>query len=170
MQRKQKETNTSTMATITASSNYWTATAHHVMPAAAVKQSEYVYDECGIKCRINPDDETNWQPCEPWCTSCGFPPNVCDEYFTRCTGTKVGDWFNEETGKWIEADAPTAQEKEEEERWNQHKYGLCPLCKIGLDDKSEFTFNYTHNKENGTMMCFDCDAKIKLNKLKLKLD
>jgi hypothetical protein len=61
-------------------------------------------------------------------------------------------------------------EQEEEERWNQHKYGLCPLCKIGLDDKSEFTFNYTHNKENGAMMCFDCDAKVKLNKLKLKLD
>jgi hypothetical protein len=62
------------------------------------------------------------------------------------------------------------QEQDEEERWNQHKYGLCPICKIGLDDKSEFTFNYTHNKENGAMMCFDCDAKVKLNKLKLKLD
>ena len=51
------------------------------------------------------------------------------------------------------------QEQDEEERWNQHKFGLCPICKIGLDDKSEFTFNYTHNKENGTMMCWDCDKK-----------
>ena len=61
------------------------------------------------------------------------------------------------------------QEQDEEERWNQHKFGLCSICKIGLDDRADFTFNYTH-KVNGTMMCFDCDAKIKLNKLKLKLD
>ena len=62
------------------------------------------------------------------------------------------------------------QEQDEEERWNQYKFGLCPICKIGLDDKSEFIFNYTRNKENGTMMCFDCDTKVKHNKLKLKLD
>ena len=61
------------------------------------------------------------------------------------------------------------QEQDEEERWNQHKFGLCPICKIGLDDRADFTFNYTRNKENGSMMCFDCDAKIKHNKLKLKL-
>ena len=57
------------------------------------------------------------------------------------------------------------QEQDEEERWNQHKFGLCPICKIGLDDKSEFTFNYTTNgDDNGTMMCFDCDAKLSLRK------
>jgi hypothetical protein len=59
-------------------------------------------------------------------------------------------------------------EQEEEERWNQHKFGLCPLCKKGLDDRADFTFNYTRNKENGTMICFDCDTKVKLNRLKLK--
>jgi hypothetical protein len=61
---------------------------------------------------------------------------------------------------------PKNEEKEEETRWNQHKFGLCPLCKKGLDDRTDFTFNYTRNKENGTMMCFDCDTKLKL-KLKL---
>ena len=63
------------------------------------------------------------------------------------------------------------QEQDEEARCNQHRFGLCPLCKIGLDDRADFTFNYTTNgDDNGTMMCFDCDAKIKINKLKLKLD
>ena len=44
---------------------------------------------------------------------------------------------------------------------HNHKYGLCPMCKIGLDDKSEFTFNYQKGGENGIMMCWDCDAKLK---------
>ena len=57
--------------------------------------------------------------------------------------------------------APPTQEEEEAERWNQHKYGLCPICKVGLDDKSEFTFNYANGSENGTMMCWGCDAKRK---------
>ena len=52
------------------------------------------------------------------------------------------------------------QEHEEEARWNQHKYGLCPICKTGLDDKADFTFNYASGTENGIMMCFDCDAKL----------
>ena len=67
---------------------------------------------------------------------------------------------------------PLKLAKEEEERWDQHQFGLCTICKKGLDDRADFTFNYTRNKENGTMMCFDCDAKLnKLNKLnKLKID
>ena len=53
------------------------------------------------------------------------------------------------------------QEQEEEEaRWNQHKYGLCPICKVGLDDRADFTFNYNNGSECGTMMCFDCDANL----------
>jgi hypothetical protein len=158
------------MAT-TISSNYWTATAQHVMPAttSAVQQQqpEYFYDDCGVKCRINPHDETNWQPCEPWCTSCGYPPHICDEYFTRCTGTKIGGWFNEEQGEWMETEHSRAnqlqqeedKQREEEERWNQHKYGLCPICNVGLDDKSDFTLNYA-NGPQGAFMCWDCDAKL----------
>ena len=49
---------------------------------------------------------------------------------------------------------------------HNHKFGLCPMCKIGLDDKSEFTFNYADGSERGTMMCWDCDAKQKPKKLK----
>jgi hypothetical protein len=60
------------------------------------------------------------------------------------------------------------QEQYEEERWDQHQFGLCTICKKGLDDRADFTFNYTRNQINGTMMCFDCDAKLnKLNKLKI---
>ena len=127
------------------------------------KKSEYFYDDCGVKCRITPGDDTNWQPCEPWCTSCGYPPHVCDPYTTRCTGTKIGDWFNEETGEWVQADVLNAEEKEkeEEDRWNQHKFGLCPICNVGLDDRADFTFNYSNGSENGIMMCFDCDEKLK---------
>jgi hypothetical protein len=141
------------MAT-TISSNYWTATAQHVVSmytaaAAAAQQPEsenvYFYDDCGIKHRINTEDETTCIICEPWCTSCGYPPHICDEYYTRCTGTKLGRWFNEEQGSWIE---------EEEEGSNQHKFGLCPICKIGLDDKSEFTFNY----DLGIILCDNCAA------------
>ena len=47
---------------------------------------------------------------------------------------------------------------------HNHKFGLCPMCKIGLDDKSEFTFNYANGSENGIMMCWDCDAKLKPKK------
>jgi hypothetical protein len=57
------------------------------------------------------------------------------------------------------------QEQDEEERWNQYKFGLCPICKVGLDDRADFTFHYTTNgDDNGTMMCFDCDAKLSLRK------
>lgn len=51
------------------------------------------------------------------------------------------------------------QEAEEEARWNQHKYGLCPICKIGLDDRADFTFNYKIDLKNGVMMCHDCSRK-----------
>ena len=148
---QQQEPN-DTMAT-TMSSNYWTATAHHVMPTAVLQQqSKYVYDDCGIKHRINPEDANELQPCEPWCTSCGYPPHICDEYYTRCTGTKLGHWIDEE------AEAAEAAEAAEEERWNLYKYGLCTICKIGLDDKSEFTINYAPSTY-GALMCWDCDDK-----------
>jgi hypothetical protein len=152
----------------TISSNNWTETftlagirerekererrTQHVTPAEKQPESENVYfnDICGLKCRINPKDENTCIICEPWCTSCGYPPHICDEYYTRCTGTKLGRWFNEEQGSWIEEE----EEEEEEERSNQHKFGLCPICKIGLDDKSEFTFNY----DLGIILCDNCAA------------
>jgi hypothetical protein len=153
-----KTTSISTMATMAtiSSSNYWTAMALETTMQLQEPKPQYFYDVYGIKCLINPDDETDWQPCEPWCINCGYPPRVCDPYFTKCTGTKVGEWFNEETGKWIEAHTPTT----EEERWNQHKFGLCTNCKVGLDDRADFTFNYTNGGENGIMLCLGCDEKL----------
>jgi hypothetical protein len=50
-------------------------------------------------------------------------------------------------------------EQEEEDRWNQHKFGLCPMCKVGLDDRADFTFNYKFDLKNGVMMCHDCSSK-----------
>lgn len=152
-----------TMATM--ASNYWTAMAIEAtgIPYQEEKKQEYGYDDCGVKCRINTgNNEDDWQPCQPWCMTCGYPPHICDEYTTRCTGTKIGRWFNEEKGEWIEAEPLTAEEQEEEDRWNQHKYGLCHICKVGLDDKSEFTFKYANGGGNGIMMCCDCDEKLKL--------
>jgi len=97
-------TNTSTMATIS-SSNYWNAMALETTPCAFQQEKKkYGYDDCGVKCRINTGNiEDDWQPCQPWCMTCGYPPHICDEYTTRCTGTKIGRWFNEEKGEWIEA-------------------------------------------------------------------
>jgi hypothetical protein len=163
--------NTSTMATTMASSNYWTATAQHVIPRTVLyQQREYKYDDCGVKYLVTNNDDV-WQPCESWCTTCGYPPRMCDPYFTRCTGTKIGRWFNEEEGMWIEAEQTLTsseqqqqqqqqqqeEEEEEEERWNQHKFGLCPICKIGLDDRADFTFNYSSGA--AMMICCGCDEK-----------
>jgi ferredoxin-thioredoxin reductase catalytic subunit len=121
-------TNTSTMATITASSNYWNAMALETTPGAFQQEKKkYGYDDCGVKCRINTgNNEDDWQPCQPWCMTCGYPPHICDEYTTRCTGTKIGRWFNEEKGEWIEAEPLTTEEQEEEDRWNQYKFRALP--------------------------------------------
>jgi hypothetical protein len=51
------------------------------------------------------------------------------------------------------------QEAEEEARWNQHKFGLCPMCKVGLDDRADFMFNYKFDTRNGVMMCHECSGK-----------
>jgi len=78
---------------------------------ASATEQRYMYDTCGIKNRINPEHETEAEAnpayiiCEPWCTSCGYPPHICDPYFTRCTGTIIGRWFNEAENRWIEPDA-----------------------------------------------------------------
>jgi hypothetical protein len=48
---------------------------------------DYLYDDCGVLCRLNPDDETDIQPCEPHCLNCGSPTLECD-----CGDYKAG-WF-----------------------------------------------------------------------------
>jgi hypothetical protein len=157
---KDPTTHKSTMAT-TLASNYWTAMAFFAMHQLREEEGtkKYTKDDCGVKCFVTADRPNDMVPVEPYCANCGYPPQICEPYFTRCTGTKLGRWFNEAEGKWIEAEK--SPEEEEAERWNQHKFGLCPICKVGLDDKSEFTFNYANGSENGTMMCWGCDAKRK---------
>lgn len=55
----------------------------------------YEYDDCGVKCRINPNDEGDFQPVETYCLPCGSPTLECD-----CGKYKCGKWFNEEKGKF----------------------------------------------------------------------
>ena len=70
-----------------------------------IKENRYTHDDCGVKYRINPaDDENDWIPCEPYCVNCGYPPHVCDEYYTRCSRTRCGRWFNEKQGLWVDAE------------------------------------------------------------------
>ena len=56
---------------------------------------KYTYDDCGVKCRINPNDEGDFQPVETYCLPCGSPTEECD-----CGEYKCGKWFNEEKGKF----------------------------------------------------------------------
>ncbi len=56
---------------------------------------EYSYDEYGVKCRVNPADETDIQPVEPYCFPCGAKTEDCE-----CGDYKLGKWFNEDKGKW----------------------------------------------------------------------
>ena len=55
----------------------------------------YDYDDCGIECRINPQDEDDWQPIEPHCLNCGHSPTDCE-----CRRFKAAKWFDESKGKW----------------------------------------------------------------------
>jgi hypothetical protein len=55
----------------------------------------YQYDDCGVRCRINPNDDQDFQPCETYCLPCGSPTLECE-----CGEYKCGKWFNEETGKF----------------------------------------------------------------------
>lgn len=138
-----------------------TKTGQPVTPALK-EQGDYVYDIRGVKCRVNPEDETACSICEPWCTTCGYPAHICDPETTHCTGLKMGRWFNEHQDRWIEGDPVRTPEQEEaHKRWSQHKFGLCPGCRVGLDDKSEFTINYSFSAEHGIMLCHVCDEKNK---------
>ena len=53
---------------------------------------EYLYDDCGVICRKNPEDETDIQPVEPHCLNCGFPTLECD-----CGDYEAAWYFEEET-------------------------------------------------------------------------
>ena len=144
-----------------ANPNHHESTMATIVSATSAVRVDYVYDICDVKFRVNPEDENTCIPCEPWCSRCGYPPRICDPLFTICSGTIIGRWFNEEENRWIEAEPiKTPEQEEADERWNKHKFGLCLGCKVGLDDKSDFTFNYSFSAEHGTMMCHACDEKL----------
>lgn len=56
--------------------------------------SSYIHDDCGVKCRLNPEDETDIQPVEPHCLNCGSPTAECD-----CGDYEEGKYFKEEKKK-----------------------------------------------------------------------
>jgi len=156
---KNQQKHTSTMAA-TMSSNYWTATAFYTMFQQHKEEEEgstkYTHDDCGVKCFVTADAPNDFTTLEPHCANCGYPPHICDPYYTRCDAYKPGRWFSEEKGEWIDQKPAALPEQEEEARWNQHKYGLCPICKTGLDDKADFTFNYASGTEDVRMYCVIC--------------
>ena len=179
---KNQQKHTSTMAA-TMSSNYWTATAFYTMFQQHKEEEEgstkYTHDDCGVKCFVTADAPNDFTPLEPHCANCGYPPHICDPYWTKCARTKIGRWFDEAQDRWIEAEPIMTQEQKEaldrwigaepittqeqkgaHDRWSQHKYGLCLGCKVGLDDKADFTFNYSFSSEHGTMMCHACNEKL----------
>lgn len=60
------------------------------------EEIKYTYDDCGVKCRINPEDQSDFQPCEPYCLNCGHADYECD-----CDEYEEGRWFNETINKWV---------------------------------------------------------------------
>jgi hypothetical protein len=77
----------------------------------------YQYDDCGVKCRINPNDDQDFQPVETYCLPCGSPTLECE-----CGEYKCGKWFNEETGKFQGAPRRRRQTKPKEEVATTGKY------------------------------------------------
>ena len=152
------KTHTTTMATtMTLSNEYWTATA-----LGATNQTIYAKDGCGVTCIVTQlVSPGSWIPCEPWCQDCGHPEGKCNKYtddsFTGCRGYRCGRWFNEEQGEWIEAEKSIGEE--DEEKSNQHAFGICTLCKEGLDTVSDFKINYCAGTDKGAIMCNDCNTE-----------
>jgi hypothetical protein len=57
---------------------------------------------------------------------------------------------------------PMTEPKEKEKKkykWEDHKFGLCPGCKVGLDDRADFACSYVNGTDNGIIMCWDCYEK-----------
>lgn len=86
---------------------------------------EYLYDDCGVKCRLNPEDSTDIQPVEPYCLNCGSTTEECD-----CDDYEEGKYFDEkefnmncciclmeQQGKYIQ---------------NPNNHYRCPTCVDGL--------------------------------------
>lgn len=100
----------------------------------------YEYDDCGVKCRINPNDEGDYQPVEPYCLPCGAKTEECD-----CGKYKCGKWFNEEKGKFQGAPRRSSPRPK--------KITPKPACFACGQVETECRLEIT---EQGKTLCCDC--------------
>ena len=42
--------------------------------------------------------------------------------------------------------------------WNQHRFGVCCECDIGLDDEADFIITGNANEDDTAFMCYGCFA------------
>ena len=41
-------------------------------------------------------------------------------------------------------------------KWDQHKFGLCCECDVGLDDEADFVVTGNANEDDTVLMCYGC--------------
>ena len=41
-------------------------------------------------------------------------------------------------------------------KWDEHKFGLCCECEVGLDDESDFVVTGNANQDDTVIMCYGC--------------
>ena len=85
---------------------------------------EYLYDDCGVKCRLNPKDSTDIQPVEPYCLNCGSPTEECD-----CDNYEAGKYFDEEINMTCCICLTEETDKYVKNPVNHYR---CPTCVDGL--------------------------------------
>ena len=69
--------------------------------------------------------------------------------------------FDDETISTIEASYEVSsiitEYRLEQEEWDNHKFGLCHICKKGLDDKADVVFYNAHHLN--CIICTECDER-----------
>ena len=104
----------------------------------------YEYDDCGVKCRINPNDEGDFQPVEPYCLPCGAKTEECD-----CGEYKCGKWFNEEKGKFQGAPRRSSPRRPRPTPEIKMKLACADCGQVETECHLEIT-------EQGKTLCCDC--------------
>ena len=41
-------------------------------------------------------------------------------------------------------------------KWEEHKFGLCCECDVGLDDEADFVVTGNANEDDTVLMCYGC--------------
>jgi hypothetical protein len=104
----------------------------------------YEYDDCGVKCRINPNDEGDFQPVETYCLPCGAKTEECD-----CGNYKCGKWFNEEKGKFQGAPRRSSPRRPRPTPEIKMKLACADCGQVETECHLEIT-------EQGKTLCCDC--------------